>query len=110
VELLDDELDRRPASKIVVLIDTGTDSIVETIADAESAFYENPHGFEGKRYIGDPLHTLNLRTCYDFREGRLKGLSVGIGMRTRLGRVAGARSEYEFTNGSTFRTATTAAW
>ena len=79
-----------------------TDSINEAIADAEQLFFDNPHVFEGKRFVGDPLHNLNLRTRYDFREGRLKGLSVGGGTRLRLGRVAGARTDYTITPGSDF--------
>jgi outer membrane receptor for ferric coprogen and ferric-rhodotorulic acid len=79
-----------------------TDSINEAIADAEQLFFDNPHVFEGKRFVGDPLHNLNLRTRYDFRTGRLKGLSVGGGTRLRLGRVAGARTDYTITPGSDF--------
>jgi outer membrane receptor protein involved in Fe transport len=79
-----------------------TDSINEAIADAEQAFFDNPHVFEGKRFVGDPLHNINLRTRYDFKEGRLKGLSVGGGTRLRLGRVAGARTDYSITPGSDY--------
>ena len=79
-----------------------TDSINEAIVDAETAFFDNPHVFEGKRFVGDPLHSINLRTRFDFREGLIKGLSIGGGTRLRLGRVAGARSEYTFASGSDF--------
>ena len=79
-----------------------TDSVNEAIADAESAFFDNPHVFEGKRFVGDPLYTVNLRTRYDFREGLLKGFSVGGGTRWRVGRVAGARTDYSVTAGSNF--------
>jgi len=79
-----------------------TDSINEAIADAEQAFFDNPHVFEGKRFVGDPLHNANLRTRYDFKEGRLKGLAVGGGMRFRQGRIAGARTDYTVTPGSDF--------
>jgi len=79
-----------------------TDSINEAIADAEQLFFDNPHVFEGKRFVGDPLHNINLRTRYDFREGRLKGLSVGGGTRLRLGRIAGARTDYTVTPGSDY--------
>jgi len=79
-----------------------TDSINEAIADAEQLFFDNPHVFEGKRFVGDPLHNLNLRTRYDFREGRLKGFSIGGGTRLRLGRVAGARTDYTITPGSDY--------
>ncbi len=79
-----------------------TDSINEAIADSEQLFFDNPHVFEGKRFVGDPLHNINLRTRYDFREGRLKGFSVGGGTRLRLGRVAGARTEYSITPGSDY--------
>ena len=79
-----------------------TDSINEAIVDAEQLFFDNPHVFEGKRFVGDPLHNLNLRTRYDFSEGFVKGLSVGAGMRLRQGRVAGARTDYSVTPGSDF--------
>ncbi len=79
-----------------------TDSINEAIADAETAFFDNPHVFEGKRFVGDPLHNINLRTRYDFREGVIKGLSVGAGTRLRFGRVAGARTDYSITPGSDY--------
>lgn len=79
-----------------------TDSVNEAIADAESAFFDNPYVFEGKRFVGDPLHTINLRTRYDFREGFLKGFSIGGGTRWRLDRVAGARTDYSVTPGSDF--------
>ena len=79
-----------------------TDSINEAIADAETAFFDNPHVFEGKRFVGDPLHNINLRTRYDFREGAIKGLSVGAGTRLRFGRVAGARTDYSITPGSDY--------
>ncbi|MFO1448977.1 MAG: TonB-dependent receptor plug domain-containing protein [Opitutaceae bacterium] len=79
-----------------------TDSVNEAIADAEAAFFDNPYVFEGKRFVGDPLHNLNLRTRYDFRAGRLKGLTVGVGTRLRQGRVAGARSEYTFASGTDY--------
>ena len=79
-----------------------TDSVNEAIADAESAFFDNPYVFEGKRFVGDPLHTINLRTRYDFREGFLKGVSIGGGTRWRLDRVAGARTDYSVTPGSDF--------
>jgi outer membrane receptor protein involved in Fe transport len=79
-----------------------TDSINEAIVDAEQLFFDNPHVFEGKRFVGDPLHTVNLRTRYDFRAGFLKGLSVGGGTRWRLNRIAGARTDYSVTAGSDF--------
>lgn len=83
-----------------------TDSINEAIADTESAFFDNPHIFDGRRFIGDNKYNLNLRTRYDFSAGALKGLSIGGGLRMRRGRVAGARSDYEFTAGSSY----TDAW
>jgi outer membrane receptor protein involved in Fe transport len=79
-----------------------TDSINEAIADAEQSFFDNPHVFEGRRFVGDPLHNLNLRTRYDFRESTLKGLSVGAGTRLRLGRVAGARTDYTLAAGTDY--------
>ncbi len=79
-----------------------TDSINEAIADTEQLFFDNPFVFEGKRFVGDPLHNINLRTRYDFREGKLKGFSVGGGTRLRLGRVAGARTDYSITPGSDY--------
>ena len=79
-----------------------TDSINEAIADNEASFFDNPHVFEGKRFVGDPLHNINLRTRFDFREGLLKGLSAGGGTRLRLGRIAGARSDTTYASGSDF--------
>ena len=79
-----------------------TDSINEAIADTEQLFFDNPHVFEGKRFVGDPLHNINLRTRYDFREGALKGFSIGGGTRLRLGRVAGARTDYTITPGTDY--------
>ncbi len=79
-----------------------TDSINEAIADAEQLFFDNPFVFEGKRFVGDPLHNINLRTRYDFREGALKGFSIGGGTRWRLGRIAGARTDYTITPGSDY--------
>ncbi|MBI5692214.1 MAG: hypothetical protein HZC55_19195 [Verrucomicrobia bacterium] len=83
-----------------------TDSINEALADAEQLFFDNPKVFEGRRFVGDPLHNLNLRTRYDFREGWLRGLSVGAGTRFRLGRIAGARTDYTISPGSDY----TDAW
>jgi len=79
-----------------------SDSINETIADIEAAFFLNPYIFEGTRFIGDPKHSINLRTRYDVREGRLKGLSVGLGTRLRYGRVSGARTVYTFASGTDY--------
>jgi outer membrane receptor protein involved in Fe transport len=45
---------------------------------------------------------VNLRTRYDFREGLLRGLSVGGGTRWRVNRIAGARTDYSVTPGSDF--------
>jgi hypothetical protein len=78
------------------------DSINESIAAAEQAFFDNPHVFEGMRFVGDPLHNLNLRTRYDFSSGVLKGLSIGGGTRLRWGRVAGARVDYSVPAGADF--------
>jgi iron complex outermembrane recepter protein len=79
-----------------------SDTINERIVDVESKFFDNPYAFEGKRYIGDNKHNLNLRTRYDFRDGLLKGFSAGGGVRLRTGRVAGAISEWEFLPGSEY--------
>ena len=79
-----------------------TDSVNEAIADAESAFFDNPYVFQGKRNVGDPLHSVNIRTRYDFASGWAKGLSIGAGTRMRWERVAGARSEYTFNPGSSY--------
>jgi len=79
-----------------------SDSINETIADIEREFFLNPYIFEGNRFIGDPKHSINLRTRYDFREGRLKGLSVGLGTRLRYGRVSGAKTDYTFAPGTDY--------
>jgi outer membrane receptor protein involved in Fe transport len=79
-----------------------TDSINEAIVDAEAAAYDNTHVFEGQRFVGDPLHSINLRTRYDFRRGLLKGFRVGGGVRLRYGRVGGAHADYTFAPGSDF--------
>ena len=76
--------------------------LTAALTDAEQQFFDNPFVFEGKRFVGDPLHNANLRTRYDFREGALKGLSVGAGVRVRMGRIAGARTDYTITPGSDF--------
>jgi hypothetical protein len=70
------------------------DSVNEAIAAAEQVFFDNPIVFEGMRFVGDPLHNLNLRARYDFSSGPLKGFSVGGGTRMRWERVAGAKVEY----------------
>ncbi len=70
------------------------DSINESIAAAEQAFFDNPRVFEGMRFVGDPLHNVNLRTRYDFPSGALRGFSLGGGTRLRWGRVAGAKVDY----------------
>ena len=70
------------------------DSINESIAAAEQVFFDNPRVFEGMRFVGDPLHNLNLRTRYDFSSGPLRGVSVGGGTRLRWERIAGARVDY----------------
>ena len=97
-------IDWRTATEIANTGDftVNTDSINEAIADAESAFFDNPYVFQGKRNVGDPLHSVNLRTRYDFANGWAKGLSIGAGTRMRWERVAGARSEYTFTSGSSY--------
>jgi iron complex outermembrane receptor protein len=78
------------------------DSINESIAAAEQAFFDNPHIYEGMRFVGDPLHNVNFRTRYDFSSGALKGLSVGGGTRMRWGRVAGAKVDYSVPAGTDF--------
>lgn len=97
-------VDWRTATEIANTGDftVNTDSINEAIADAESAFFDNPYVFQGKRNVGDPLHSVNLRTRYDFATGWAKGLSIGAGTRMRWERVAGARSEYTFKPGSSY--------
>lgn len=79
-----------------------TDSVNEAVADAEQLFFDNPHVFEGRRFVGDPLHNINLRTRYDFQQGALKGLTVGAGVRLRMDRVAGARTDYTLAPGSDY--------
>ena len=97
-------VDWRTATEIANTGDftVNTDSVNEAIADAESAFFDNPYVFQGKRNVGDPLHSVNLRTRYDFANGWAKGLSIGVGARMRWERVAGARSEYTFNPGSSY--------
>lgn len=79
-----------------------TDSINEVIVDAEDAFFDIAPVYEGDRFRGDPQHSINVRTRYDFREGVLKGFSVGGGVRMRKGRVAGALANYDFTSGTDY--------
>lgn len=96
--------DWQPAATVLTTGDVtiNTDSVNEAIADAEALFFDNPYTFEGKRFVGDPLHNFNIRTRYEFKEGDLKGFTVGAGTRIRKGRIAGARSDYTYTPGSTF--------
>jgi hypothetical protein len=75
-----------------------TDSINEAIADAEQLFFDNPHVFEGRRFVGDPLHNINLRTRYDFRGGCSRA-SPSAPARASAGRVAGARTDYTIAAG-----------
>lgn len=79
-----------------------TDTINESIVDAENNFFNNPYVFEGNRFIGDNRYNLNFRTRYDFRKGALKGLSVGAGTRWRQGRIAGAIPTYTVNSGTSF--------
>lgn len=79
-----------------------TDSVNEAVANAESAFFDTPYVFQEKRNVGDPLHSANLRTRYDFANGWAKGLGIGAGVRMRWERVTRARSEYTFNPGSSF--------
>jgi outer membrane receptor protein involved in Fe transport len=78
------------------------DSVLEAVVDAESEFYEGVEKFDGNRFIGDPKHNYNLRTRYDFSQGKLKGLSVGLGVRIRTGRVAGAKTSFSVPAGSDY--------
>jgi outer membrane receptor protein involved in Fe transport len=107
-ELAPSSTDWRTPAEIAATGDftVNTDSINEAIADTESAFYDNPHVFEGRPFIGDNKYNLNVRTRYDIASGKLKGLSVGAGMRMRKGRIAGAKSVYELVSGSSY----TDAW
>jgi outer membrane receptor protein involved in Fe transport len=79
---------------------SNVDSVNEAIAQGEQRFYDNPHIFEGKPFVGDPRHSINLRTRYDFRGEFAKGLSVGGGTRLRKGRIAGARTDWHVASGS----------
>jgi iron complex outermembrane recepter protein len=88
--------DFRAPADIIALSDftLNTDTINERLVDNESGLFNNPFVFEGRRFIGDNKHNFNLRTRYDFTTGRLKGLTVGGGMRMRNDRVAGAVTDY----------------
>ncbi len=90
--------DFRPREQADALADftVNTDTINERVADLENNFFNNPYVFEGNRFIGDNKHNLNLRTRYAFRQGGLRGLAVGGGMRLRVGRVAGAIPTYDY--------------
>jgi len=81
---------------------TSIDSINEVVAQAERAFFESAPIFEGRPFIGEPRHSFNLRTRYDFRTGFLKGFSVGGGVRVRLDRTAGARAAWDFAPGTDY--------
>lgn len=78
-----------------------TDSINERLVDAENNFFNNPYAFENNRFIGDNKYNFNFRTRWDWRNGVLKGLSVGAGSRLRTGRVAGAIPSYTYDPNST---------
>ena len=75
-------------------ITANTDSINEAIADLVQTLFGIAPALEGRRFVGEPRHSLNLRTRYDFRDGVVAGLALGAGVRMRQGRVAGSRSEY----------------
>jgi hypothetical protein len=89
--------DFRAPADIVATADftVNTDTINEQIVDLENNLFNNPYVFEGRRFIGDNKHNLNLRSRYDFKSGPVRGLSLGAGMRLRKGRVAGAVTTYE---------------
>jgi hypothetical protein len=79
-----------------------TDTIREAIVDAENSFFNDYKVLEGLRSIGDNKHNFNLRTRYSFREGFLKNVTIGGGARYRMGRIAGAVSDWEFKPGSSY--------
>ena len=83
-------------------ITANTDSINESIADIEQAFFGAAPSLEGRRFVGEPRHSINLRTRFDFREGLITGLSLGLGVRIRQGRVAGSRSEFHYPDGAQY--------
>ena len=83
-------------------ITANTDSVNEAVADMEQTLFGIAPALEGRRFVGEPRQSINLRTRYDFQEGMIKGLSVGMGVRIRQGRVAGSRSEYHYPAGAQY--------
>ena len=81
---------------------TSIDSINEVVAQLERGFFDTAPIFEGRPFVGEPRHSFNLRTRYDFREGFVKGLSIGGGVRFRMGRVAGAKAVWHFAPGTSY--------
>lgn len=96
--------DFRSAAEIERLDDftVNTDTINERVVDLENNFFNNPHVFEGNRFVGDNKHNLNLRTRYAFQQGALRGFALGGGMRLRRGRIAGAITQYDFDPAASF--------
>ncbi len=79
-----------------------TDTIREAIVDAENSFFNDYKVLEGLRSIGDNKHNFNFRTRYAFRDGPIRGVTIGGGMRYRMGRVAGAVTDWDFKPGSSY--------
>ena len=84
------------------VLSTSIDSINESVANIESIFFQSAPIFEGRPFIGEPRHSFNFRTRYDFQTGILKGLSVGGGVRMRKGRAAGAMAVWTLAPGTNY--------
>lgn len=72
-----------------------TDTVNERLVEAEKGLYDKVSVYEDRRFIGDNKYNGNIRTRYDFREGALKGLNIGGGVRYRQGRLAGNVIKYD---------------
>jgi iron complex outermembrane recepter protein len=65
----------------------GVTTIAENVANQLSEFDNVFKAPEGARTLGVPINQANLRTSYSFREGRLRGFAMGLGVRFRGQRV-----------------------
>jgi len=81
---------------------SSVDSINEVVAQLENGFFIIAPIFEGRPFVGEPRHSFNLRTRYDFQTGILKGLSIGGGVRIRKDRTAGAKAVWDFAPGTDY--------
>lgn len=67
-------------------------TIAESVATIDSDIESVLIRPEGARYLGSPTQSANLRANYSFREGLIKGASIGGGVRWRGKSVVGYTS------------------